>query len=48
MSLREALTQLGLAVLVLLATGELMRWVRDYDLGHRLLTFVRTGRWDTL
>ena len=48
MSLSEALTQLALTLLVLVAVGELMRRVRDYELGHRLLTFVRTGRWDTL
>ena len=48
MSLSEAVARLALTLLVLLAIGELMRWVRDYDLGHRLLTFVRTGRWDTL
>ena len=48
MSLRDAVVQLALTLLILLAIGELMRWVRDYDLGHRLLTFVRTGRWDTL
>ena len=48
MSLRDAVVQLALTLLILLAVAELMRWVRDYELGHRLLTFVRTGRWDTL